>query len=88
MLSVAIPARDFADASRLQRQSLNSRSRNAAIVRTSSRARSLVGISAKTRTRFSGTEPRVRIFAEMPTRARARELVRVMAAFLRLAFHD
>ena len=38
--------------------------------------------------RFSGTEPRVRIFAEMPTRARARELVRIMAAFLGLAFHD
>lgn len=38
--------------------------------------------------RFSGTEPRVRVFAEMPTRARARELVRTMAAFLHLEFHD
>ena len=38
--------------------------------------------------RFSGTEPRVRIFAEMPTRARARELVRTMADFLGLEFHD
>lgn len=38
--------------------------------------------------RFSGTEPRVRIFAEMPTRTRARELVRTMADFLGLEFHD
>ena len=38
--------------------------------------------------RFSGTEPRVRVFAEMPTRERARELVRTMAAFLGLEFHD
>ena len=38
--------------------------------------------------RFSGTEPRVRIFAEMPTRARARELVRTMADFLGLEFRD
>lgn len=38
--------------------------------------------------RFSGTEPRVRIFAEMPTRAHARELVRTMADFLGLEFHD
>lgn len=38
--------------------------------------------------RFSGTEPRVRVFAEMPTKARARELVRQMAAFLGLPFHD
>ena len=38
--------------------------------------------------RFSGTEPRVRIFAEMPTRERARSLVRTMAAFLDLEFHD
>ena len=38
--------------------------------------------------RFSGTEPRIRIFAEMPTRARARCLVRTMAAFLDLEFHD
>ena len=30
--------------------------------------------------RFSGTEPRVRIFAEMPTKARARELVRTIEA--------
>ncbi|MBQ7887629.1 MAG: phosphoglucomutase/phosphomannomutase family protein [Clostridia bacterium] len=34
--------------------------------------------------RFSGTEPRVRIFAEMPTRERARSLVRTMAAFIDL----
>ena len=38
--------------------------------------------------RFSGTEPRIRIFAEMPTRERARSLVRTMAAFLDLEFHD
>ncbi len=38
--------------------------------------------------RFSGTEPRVRIFAEMPTKARARELVRTMAAFVGLEFKD
>ena len=38
--------------------------------------------------RFSGTEPRVRIFAEMPTRAHARKLVRTMADFLGLEFHD
>lgn len=38
--------------------------------------------------RFSGTEPRVRIFAEMPTRERARGLVRTMAEFLGLDFHD
>jgi len=38
--------------------------------------------------RFSGTEPRVRIFAEMPTKERARGLVRTMATFLGLEFHD
>ena len=38
--------------------------------------------------RFSGTEPRVRIFAEMPSKERARALVRIMAAFLDLEFHD
>lgn len=38
--------------------------------------------------RFSGTEPRVRIFAEMPTKERARALVRRMAEFLNLEFHD
>lgn len=38
--------------------------------------------------RFSGTEPRVRIFAEMPSIERARDLVRIMAAFLDLEFHD
>ena len=38
--------------------------------------------------RFSGTEPRVRIFAEMPTKERARGLVRVMAGFLGLEFRD
>ena len=38
--------------------------------------------------RFSGTEPRVRIFAEMPTKERARSLVRTMAGFLGLEFHD
>ena len=38
--------------------------------------------------RFSGTEPRVRIFAEMPSKERARSLVRTMAAFLALEFRD
>ncbi len=38
--------------------------------------------------RFSGTEPRVRIFAEMPKKERARNLVRVMAGFLGLEFRD
>ena len=38
--------------------------------------------------RFSGTEPRVRIFAEMPTKERARGLVRTMADFLGMEFHD
>ena len=38
--------------------------------------------------RFSGTEPRMRIFAEMPSKERARALVRIMAAFLDLEFHD
>jgi len=38
--------------------------------------------------RFSGTEPRVRIFAEMPTKERARGLVRTMAEFLGLEFRD
>lgn len=38
--------------------------------------------------RFSGTEPRVRIFAEMPTRERANALVRAMAQFVDLPFHD
>ena len=37
--------------------------------------------------RFSGTEPRVRIFAEMPTRARAEALVETMAAFCGLPMH-
>ena len=36
--------------------------------------------------RFSGTEPRVRIFAEAPTREKADELVAVMAAFVGLPF--
>ncbi len=36
--------------------------------------------------RFSGTEPRVRIFAEAPTMDRAREMVGVMAKYLNLAF--
>jgi len=39
-------------------------------------------------TRFSGTEPRVRIFAEMPTKERARSLVRIMANDLGLEFRD
>ena len=34
--------------------------------------------------RFAGTEPRVRIFAEAPTRAKADELVAAMAAFVGL----
>lgn len=38
--------------------------------------------------RFSGTEPRVRIFAEMPTRERARSLVAAMAAFAGLEMND
>ena len=36
--------------------------------------------------RFSGTEPRVRIFAEMPDRARAEALVAAAASFLGLPF--
>lgn len=36
--------------------------------------------------RFSGTEPRVRIFAEAPTRAKADELVAAMAEFVGLPF--
>ena len=38
--------------------------------------------------RFSGTEPRVRIFAEMPTRERANRLVAQMAAFVGLPFEE
>ena len=38
--------------------------------------------------RFSGTEPRVRIFAEMPTKEHARGLVRTMAGFANLPFND
>ena len=38
--------------------------------------------------RFSGTEPRVRIFAEMPAKERARGLVRTMAKFAGLEFND
>ncbi len=34
--------------------------------------------------RFSGTEPRLRVFCEMPTRAEAERLTRVMAEFLEL----
>ncbi|MEG2356710.1 MAG: phosphoglucomutase/phosphomannomutase family protein [Clostridia bacterium] len=34
--------------------------------------------------RFSGTEPRLRVFCEMPTRAEAERLTRVMAEFLGL----
>ena len=34
--------------------------------------------------RFSGTEPRIRIFCEMPTREEAERLAGVMAAFLHL----
>ena len=37
-------------------------------------------------TRFSGTEPRVRIFAEMPDKRRANALVEKMAAFVGLPF--
>ncbi|MBQ8536701.1 MAG: phosphoglucomutase/phosphomannomutase family protein [Clostridia bacterium] len=36
--------------------------------------------------RFSGTEPRIRIFAEMPNKEQALNLVRTMASFLRLTF--
>ena len=36
--------------------------------------------------RFSGTEPRVRIFAEADTLSHARELVAVMARFIDLPF--
>ena len=36
--------------------------------------------------RFSGTEPRVRVFAEMPTMERAKALVRTMADFVGLEF--
>ena len=38
--------------------------------------------------RFSGTEPRVRIFAERDTLAHARELVRIMAAHVDLPFDE
>lgn len=38
--------------------------------------------------RFSGTEPRVRVFAEMDTVAHARDLVRCMADFVSLPFED
>ena len=38
--------------------------------------------------RFSGTEPRVRIFAEAPTRAKADELVAAMAEFVGLPFEE
>ena len=38
--------------------------------------------------RFSGTEPRVRIFAENETMDAARRLVRIMAGFLDLPFED
>lgn len=38
--------------------------------------------------RFSGTEPRVRIFAEMDTQSRARELVMTMAEFVGLPFKE
>ena len=36
--------------------------------------------------RFSGTEPRIRVFAEKPTLAEARGLVKTLAAFLGLPF--
>ena len=36
--------------------------------------------------RFSGTEPRVRVFAEAPTMERAREMVGMIAEFLGLPF--
>lgn len=36
--------------------------------------------------RFSGTEPRIRVFAEKPTLAEARGLVKTLAAFLGLTF--
>ena len=38
--------------------------------------------------RFSGTEPRIRIFAERDTMAHAREIVRIMAEFLGIDFSD
>ncbi len=38
--------------------------------------------------RFSGTEPRVRIFAESDTMQHAKELVRIMASFCSLPFDD
>ena len=38
--------------------------------------------------RFSGTEPRVRVFAERDTLAHARALVRIMAAFAGLPFEE
>ena len=38
--------------------------------------------------RFSGTEPRVRIFAERDTLAHAKELVRIMAAHVNLPFDE
>ena len=36
--------------------------------------------------RFSGTEPRVRVFAERDTLAHARQLVNIMADFVGLPF--
>ena len=38
--------------------------------------------------RFSGTEPRVRIFAENDTETHARDLVRTMADFIHLPMPD
>ena len=38
--------------------------------------------------RFSGTEPRMRIFAEMPAKEHARSMVRTMASFLDLEWSD
>ncbi|MBQ9009718.1 MAG: phosphoglucomutase/phosphomannomutase family protein [Clostridia bacterium] len=38
--------------------------------------------------RFSGTEPRIRCFAEDATMEKARELVRIMAGFMNLPFDD
>ena len=38
--------------------------------------------------RFSGTEPRVRVFAEMDTLAHAKKLVKVMADFAGLPFQE
>ena len=38
--------------------------------------------------RFSGTEPRIRVFAEAPTLKAAKETVRITAEYLGLTFRE